>query len=643
MATPMSSRSLAFCLAAIALILPTACRANCVEDPRKVTLAAGHVVQLKSYTCSAGDSQAQQIKVEFHRFSDLPASLLIGKTPSNLLTKIIGSPRIIENEVFKAYAELLRQFGWTQDAPRKDDVLMSRTQISVNPEGGSDEPDDLIRARKVRTIQGVYGPNDPSNYPAATEITELRKKTVPAGVNYFYSVSCTGEDEPPAGEQLCKKPDNARITMSFWRPLRPADVADYAKNLRAYNALLKEVKKTPWPASIPRNLKLAQYLAGAEWPEDFLFLVGSVKTEACGDDEPGIAGWEFDAWPRAIFMDAVTVENVSKQPVRIGAFYGLKTSEPRLRVFKASDDQAAGAALGELSQTLAPGARVLYPTQINLFSNAGLEKIFEHPQVADEVHKKRGLGEIAGTAAHRAPPFKDYVFGPDFDVTGLLVDGRRVELGKTSANFIDITVSAQIGSCPYLVSWDAHDREWVDHGKILHSAHGKGRENTETRVLPGFTSRFRLEEREAELALIDQVELVVALTTGETLTLKSENAKLAARDGDYLQLYWGDAVEIEFALPKHLSEQDIVESRISVTGHYRRYASLMADTSVAATCQRAATAIGAMTLMRNVAMCPVSARGPAPLTQALGNGHALSVPRTKSFNAVTPARCRRPW
>ena len=185
MATPMNSRSLAFCLAAITLILPTACRANCVEDPRKVTLAAGHVVQLKSYTCSAGDSQAQQIKVEFHRFSDLPASLLIGKTPSNLLTKIIGSPRIIENEVFKAYAELLRQFGWTRDAPRKDDVLMSRTQISVNPERGSDEPDDLIRARKVRTIQGVYGPNDPSNYPAATEITELRKKTVPAGVNYF--------------------------------------------------------------------------------------------------------------------------------------------------------------------------------------------------------------------------------------------------------------------------------------------------------------------------------------------------------------------------------------------------------------------------------------------------------------------------
>ena len=76
---------------------------------------------------------------------------------------------------------------------------------------------------------------------------------------------------------------------------------------------------------IPRNLKLAQYLAGVEWPEDFLFLVGNVKREASGDDEPGIAGWEFDAWPRAIFMDAVTVENVSKQPVRIGAFYGLKS------------------------------------------------------------------------------------------------------------------------------------------------------------------------------------------------------------------------------------------------------------------------------------------------------------------------------
>jgi hypothetical protein len=78
------------------------------------------------------------------------------------------------------------------------------------------------------------------------------------------------------------------------------------------------------------------------------------------------------------------------------------------------------------------------------------------------------------------------------------------------------------------------------------------------------------------MAFIDQAELVAVLKSGETLTLAADNPKLATRDGDYLRLLWGDVVEINFFLPDQIREEEVVESRFSVTGYYRRYSDLMA-------------------------------------------------------------------
>jgi hypothetical protein len=60
----------------------------------------------------------------------------------------------------------------------------------------------------------------------------------------------------------------------------------------------------------------------------------------------------------------------------------------------------------------------------------------------------------------------------------------------------------------------------VDHGKILHQAPNREQQYTEGRVFHGFKSRFRIEEREPEIAFIDQMELVVLLTDGKTIQLQ---------------------------------------------------------------------------------------------------------------------------
>jgi hypothetical protein len=438
-------------------------RADCIEDPRPFKLDGSAVVKLKGYTCSEGGSP--QIKVEFHRFSDIPAGLLMAKTSSALLTRVIGSPRIVENDVFKTYADMLKQFGWTQEAPKKDDGFPTRTTISLDPNGPS--TDDSIRAGKVRTLQGLYTQHDGWIYPAAAEIGDLRKKRIPEGVNYFYSVKCAGEDQPPTGQDLCKSKDNIRITQNFWRSMRAADVSDYAKNLSAFNAQLKEAKKDAFTGLTPRGLNLVQYFAGSQWPDDFLIMTGNQQASSCGSDESGIFGWEFQYWPRDSVLEAVIVENLSKQPIKIGTFYGERFSQPHLRASRSTPDasSSAGTALGEIALTLAPGARVLYPTGIRLFVNENLKKMFDHPEAATQVRDQVGAGGFTGnTGAYRLPTFKDYVFGSELDVTGILVNGRRVDFRPADANFIDLTVSALIGSCPYLLAWDSRDHEWVDTG-----------------------------------------------------------------------------------------------------------------------------------------------------------------------------------
>src|SRR5262249_14341208 len=47
------------------------------------------------------------------------------------------------------------------------------------------------------------------------------------------------------------------------------------------------------------------------------------------------------------------------------------------------------------------------------------------------------------------------------------------------------------------------------------------------------------------------------------LTMRSEDATIAALDGDYLHLLWGDLVEIEFVLPDGIAEEDVEKSRLT--------------------------------------------------------------------------------
>jgi hypothetical protein len=565
---------------------PSIARADCVEDARLVNLDAQNVVRLKGYLCREGETQ---IKVEFHRFAETAASLVVAKRSTALLKKTLGSPKLIENDVFKSYAEILQKFGATIQAPGGP----GDANYKIGTEGQEDQlfVGDRLPGSTVRKVLGWQG-SGTDHYPAADEIAALRKKTIPDGVGFIYSATCLEKGEPVVADTDCKEYDPSTVEMTFWRPMRRDDLGNYAKNIKAYNRTLSQFKSelrargqrktlTDDPlreTDLSQKLKLYKFFAGDGWPDDFVLLFGDVG-QGCGDDTiRGIDGWEFRHSGRDIFLDTVSIENTSTRPLNIAGLLGSRMSQPRLR---RADTDTPGSSASDLvinmGENLAPGQKLLIPLRIVLAPDEWTKMHFERPKVSKSIFERLGANGFSGKlSAHGNPKLPDYAFGPEYSVAGFQVGGTRVELRRRAANFIDVTVGAEIGSCPYLLSWNERHREWIDHGKVLHKAPSNEREYTETRIATGFTSRLRIEEREPEVAFIDHVEVEIALRTGETLTLKPDNPSLVERDGDYLRLYWGDAIEIQFALPAAIAEEDVTESRLTVSGYYLRYSDLKA-------------------------------------------------------------------
>jgi hypothetical protein len=107
---------------------------------------------------------------------------------------------------------------------------------------------------------------------------------------------------------------------------------------------------------------------------------------------------------------------------------------------------------------------------------------------------------------------------------------------------------------------------------VLHDASDNSHEEAQTIVLPGFVSRFRLEEREPEVATIDSVELTLSLKSSGTMILEPHTTGPVGIGRQVL--FWGESRECEFQLPPNASPTDVVQSKLILTGYYERYSNL---------------------------------------------------------------------
>ena len=219
-------------------------------------------------------------------------------------------------------------------------------------------------AKKLKYLNWDDGEFD---YPAADEIAALRKKTISANLNYYYSIDASF----CRNDIVCKKVGQTPVEMVFWKPLLAGDVANFSKNVRAYNSQLMQVRKDLVAAKqdrmsedrFPDYFSLIKHLGSESWPDDLMIMSGQYQTASCGDlgrDLPWLGGWKFSVPIRAAVMDAMIIENTSQQAVSIGSIFGSRSETNALRVAKDAVELSAGAVpVASLSQTLTPRQRCL--------------------------------------------------------------------------------------------------------------------------------------------------------------------------------------------------------------------------------------------------------------------------------------------
>jgi hypothetical protein len=601
-------------LAVILILSPTRVLAQCVDQPREVALDKQNIVALRSYLCSTGTGAeaSAQFRVEYYRLSDGAVSLLLANSSSSKLRKTLGPAKIVPNEVSQTYADLIKQFGITQDVPNNDfqsgdlsftlaPADQTASHRDSDAENASDQDNkDKAGLKKLRTLIGLWGPTVGDDYPADAEITALRQKTISSNLNYYYSFINTAKDYPQPHSDGCDKKD---FTCKFgddiyqilpWRPFTIGDIDNFNANAKAYNAQLLKVRKNKTDAKIyfigpddPASNydRLLKFISGGALPDDFSFLLGRFQdSPECGDmengDLPGLAGWKFNAVRRNVKIDAVFVENLSKQPLAIGQLFGERNSNVNLRAAASAFALPADAvALDGTSGTIAPGQTAIILTRIVfVLPPDQLTDFRKYRESTDALHTAFGSDGFAGNvSAYQAPNPKDYTYGPTLTVTGASVNSRRIDFAaRPVTNFLELAATQEGASCPYLLSWDDGDHEWISHGKIFQQGQGKANAYTETVTFPGLRTRFRIEEREPELAHVRSAKLVVELRDGSTQTFSPMGSAGVGGNGEF-SLMWREASDIAFAIPNTVNAEDVRQSRLQVTGYYERYSNLLAE------------------------------------------------------------------
>jgi hypothetical protein len=432
---------------------------------------------------------------------------------------------------------------------------------------GQDQDPNVVNVGDVKTTEIVNQLND---FPPTAEVLQLDKQVVPDSMHVYYE-SWEATD-PQTGKT--ERSDKA----TYWRYATLQDIANFDLNVRMLN---DAAKKNPdlknfgesfsWiKHGVGDNYRYKKYLeylkyiaGGNDLPKEFLLLSGQF-TAGCGD-----TNWDFSIDTPLIELDAALIRNTSSEAILIQALKVRASESTHLR--RVADSAPSVARELSVAVTLLPGQTLVVPTAIRMRSDYGkftTESNIKGKEVHDRLVSK---GIQASPDVYGVPKRPVFVFGPQIEIDDLVISGSQVGFTSKQKDFVDISFSGGLGSCPYLLSWSEEENDWVERGKVLDKAHGPELKQSQAISMSGLRTRFRLEEREAEAATLDRAELVLTLKDGTEVA-----AALVVHWGTPppFRIFWGEGLEFTFSMPPGVAANDVTRSRLVLTGYYQRYSSL---------------------------------------------------------------------
>lgn len=299
-------------------------------------------------------------------------------------------------------------------------------------------------------------------------------------------------------------------------------------------------------------------------------------------------------------INSITYDSLKKSP------YELTVADQRSSLFESSDTWTQ-----ELNISLKPGKNFLIPIEFGLNAQY-IEEYYQDFGLKDfDKSKLVNLKNIYVTKALSKPEWKKFSNTSDSDykkqnrllttpitlsqefINGTsslselseLIDNRiavgsilNVKSIKINGKIIDILppsdeptvyISPYImaGSCPYLVVYDPKQDSWLELGTILYARNNQSLQQEELHNLGDRVSKFRIEEREAEITYIDALSIVYSdPETDKVEEVIYPMAELQKVDEDYFTLHQGEALEIDLEQFIPANASDV---KLKINGYYQ--------------------------------------------------------------------------
>ncbi len=526
------------------------------------------VMRMKGLVCSADDSDQPLLRIRVDRISDPAATHLMMGLPAPMVGTDMASAEVLETKVAKTFKQLFSKFGGKSQPSVETGATLRVGGRSEGSEIALKTDDDSPAVSHVVSPFTFLG-----DFPLPNDSRTLLGGFIPDGFHYYYDIECGSGG---AAGDSCTAVDGSELFV--WRGLTQEDIDSFRSNLEVANREFPDQYFVKGRVANP-YLGLINRLSGNSLPPDLLYVTGT-RSGTCA--APDRDFWIFSLHPRRLVLETVLLTNVSDERVNVRRLLGAVQDEHTLRDRLLDQDVLETVATPRIA--LAPGESLLVPVRILLPPPETLAGRFRYRSTARQLVQNRGIGNLATDRAQfGVPEPKTYVYGPEIAFGDVEVERADrspflvASLWDSALgwmNEIEISFEHGLGSCPYLMSRSTTDRHWTDYGKVLHTAKGKRQETTETRRVQGFHGEFRLEEREAEVAYIDEAKLTVTLRGGAILELRPDIDRLARRDGRYVKLLWGQAASFKFELPDGVRQDSVVHSDITVTGYYERYSTI---------------------------------------------------------------------
>jgi hypothetical protein len=362
-----------------------------------------------------------------------------------------------------------------------------------------------------------------------------------------------------------------------------------------------------------KHFDLLRHLGAQYWPPDIFAIVIDLPAGECGADIT------YGYIMPDIGLDVALLDNPSDHAIRIRDVIGVLDKDRALRLPPRPEALRQKASrLGAAELVVAPHERLIIP--LRAFATAGVDPdTWGSMDTARKAYQKiraerasaftlsvresetspltyRIVKEKSAFGPPEVPRKVEYSFGPQLFLSGFVVESENVSAVADLPNVLSLVSSTSADnpdnpepadfvlkvhetivtgpSCPILYSWNEEHREWVKHGKVIHTARGAENETTTITQVATDVRQIRLTEEEPEVSFIRAVQLILTLRDGRQIRIDPVAGPIE-HAAPWLKLPAYRKLDFRFDVPAEYESAGIVRAEIAVTGYYERYNPLL--------------------------------------------------------------------